>query len=78
MVRRNDTQSKHKSRLIEYLPFRFGLWQSTALLWMGSPLVDGTRQDRHESGTVPNDNVGPLTVCWTKLFEHIENDSSEE
>jgi hypothetical protein len=26
----------------QHLPFPTGLWQSGALLWMGSPLVDGT------------------------------------
>ena len=31
---------RHDLRRI--FPIAFGLWQSTALLWMGPPLVDGT------------------------------------
>ena len=37
----------------QHLPFHFDLWQSGALLWMGSPLVDGKCT---LVASLPNDN----------------------
>ena len=77
---------RHASQ--QHLPFHFGLWQSGALLWMGSPLVDGTCTS---VASLPNDNFRPLIVsskttpalrggvlseCQAKLCERIETDSS--
>ena len=71
----------------QHLPFHFDLWQSGALLWMGSPLVDGTCTS---VASLPNDNfrlwIGSTrrravlnivpVLLKRKLFEHIVNDSS--